>query len=84
MNDSNLVDSFTTADKERFVHADQNKDDYLDREELKALLYPHRHEHMVQHMIDVSLCVLLCTYVTLILCILYCEPLANDYDSYFN
>jgi Ca2+-binding EF-hand superfamily protein len=57
MNDSNLVDSFTTADKERFVHADQNKNDYLDREELKALLYPHRHEHMVQHMIDQMLSV---------------------------
>ena len=54
MNDPELIDSLTATEKEKFLHADRDNNSFLDIAELKALLYPHHHDHMIEHMVDVS------------------------------
>ena len=54
MKDQELIDSLTATEKDKFLHADRDNNSFLDVNELKALLYPHHHDHMIEHMVDVS------------------------------
>ena len=45
---------YTQSERGRFTHADADEDGQLDKQELKAILFPHHHDHMVDHMVQVS------------------------------
>ena len=45
---------YTQSERGRFTHADGDEDGKLDKQELKAILFPHHHDHMVDHMVQVS------------------------------
>lgn len=54
LDDEAMLQMYTKTEKGRFMLADGDKDGQLDKQELKAILFPHHHDHMVDHMVQVS------------------------------
>ena len=54
LDDETMLKMYTETERGRFVLADGDKDGQLDKQELKAILFPHHHDHMVDHMVQVS------------------------------
>ena len=54
LDDETMQTMYTKSEKGRFTHADADKDGDLSKEELKAILFPHHHDHMVDHLVQVS------------------------------
>ena len=53
LDDETMQSMYSESEKGRFRHADADKDEQLDKEELKAILFPHHHDHMVDHLVEV-------------------------------
>ena len=54
LDDDKMLQMYTQSERGRFTHADADEDGKLDKQELKAILFPHHHDHMVDHMVQVS------------------------------
>ena len=54
LDNEKMLQMYTQSERGRFTHADADEDGLLDKQELKAILFPHHHDHMVDHMVQVS------------------------------